>query len=115
MGQRCLQTVTCKKRRFFAQSKKATCPSGGILFVYAIEDEIYERYESFNNVTTEAEWRSIVAMAFATIKEKGYAVKVGKTRYRPVEDVHTPPIKRYSNDRRMWQWHRPLVRGIRAL
>lgn len=82
----------------FAQSRIATCPSGGILFVDAIADEIYERYESLNNVTTEAEWRSNVAMAFATIKEKGYAVKVGKKRYRPVEDEHTPPPKRYSYD-----------------
>ncbi|GLO05806.1 hypothetical protein PPUJ13061_57100 [Pseudomonas putida] len=63
----------------------------------AIADEIYERYQSLKNVTA-AEWRSNVAMAFATIKEKGYAVRVGKKLYRPVEDADAPPPKRFNYD-----------------
>lgn len=81
----------------FAQSRIATCLAGGTLSVDAIADEIYERYQSLKNVTA-AEWRSNVAMAFATIKEKGYAVRVGKKLYRPVEDADAPPPKRFNYD-----------------
>ncbi|MGV2836821.1 nuclease, partial [Pseudomonas shirazensis] len=81
----------------FAQSRIATCPVGGALSVDAIADQIYERYQSLKNVTP-AEWRSKVAMAFATIKEKGFAVRVGKKLYRPVEDADAPPPKRFNYD-----------------
>jgi len=67
------------------------------MLVDEIADEIYHRYNELGQITV-AEWRSIVASAFATFKQKGYVDRVAKKTYRPVEDDKAPIPKRYDND-----------------
>lgn len=81
----------------FTQSRIAACPAGTILSVDAVADEIYHRYNELAQITV-AEWRSIVASAFATFKQKGYIDRVAKKTYRPVEDDKAPIPKRYNDD-----------------
>lgn len=81
----------------FTQSRIAACPAGTIMSVDAIADEIYHRYKELEQITV-AEWRSIVASAFATFKQKGYVERVAKKTYLPVEDDQAPTPKRYNDD-----------------
>lgn len=81
----------------FTQSRIAACLTGSIMLVDAIADEIYYRYKELEQITV-AEWRSIVASAFATFKQKGYVEWIAKKTYRPVEDSEAPIPKRYNVD-----------------
>lgn len=81
----------------FAQSRIAVCPPKTTMSVDVLADEIYHRYRELEQISS-AEWRSIVASAFATFKQKGYVVRIGKKLYQPVEDVDAPIPKRYTND-----------------
>ncbi|MFH6565609.1 hypothetical protein [Pseudomonas kulmbachensis] len=81
----------------FAQSRIAVCQPKKTMSVDVLADEIYYRYRELGQISP-AEWRSIVASAFATFKQKGYVVRVGKKLYQPVEDVDAPVPKRYAND-----------------
>ncbi|MDD1976205.1 nuclease-related domain-containing DEAD/DEAH box helicase [Pseudomonas tussilaginis] len=81
----------------FAQSRIAVCQPGNVMSVDVLADEIYQRYTQLEQVSP-AEWRSILASAFATFKQKGYVVKIGKKLYRPVEDADAPVPKGYNRD-----------------
>jgi hypothetical protein len=81
----------------FAQSRIAVCLPKTTMSVDVLADEIYYRYRELEQISL-AEWRSIVASAFATFKQKGYVVRIGKKLYQPVEDVDAPVPKRYAND-----------------
>lgn len=81
----------------FAQSRIAVCLPKTTMSVDVLADEIYYRYTELEQISS-AEWRSIVASAFATFKQKGYVVRIGKKLYQPVEDVDAPVPKRYTND-----------------
>lgn len=81
----------------FAQSRIAVCETNTTMSVDVLADEIYYRYRVLEQISP-AEWRSIVASAFATFKQKGYVVRIGKKLYQPVEDDDAPVPKRYAND-----------------